>query len=182
MNARPSPVKQPDSTPHTNVSFTLGHHKSLVFGSTILQSLHGAMIHPNKQQKICIANCFTSVQAPVPFSMPAGTANQAVRADSLDIFGSTSLTGGKPAAQPVPVLASTPAPAVIASPVKGAAVGNSPNSPAQQKEPYVADGASTPDDGNSPEGIVTRLHQHRLKRAKKSRSVTNDTMLMPGIS
>ena len=121
------------------------------------------------------------MQAPVPFSLPAGTTDQAVRADSLDIFGSKSLTGGKPAAQPAPVPASTPVPAAIASPVTGAPVGSSPNGQAQHEEPYVADGASTPDDGSSPEGINTRLHQHCLKKENKCMGIINNTILMPGI-
>lgn len=108
-----------------------------------------------------------NMQAPVPFSLPAGTTSQASRADSLDIFGSKSLTGSQPAAQPAPVLVSTqsPASAMSASPVRGAAsamsasMGTSPNSHAQHEEPYVADGAPTPDDGSSPEGIITCLHQ-----------------------
>lgn len=97
------------------------------------------------------------MQAPVLATNPT---SQTVRADSLpDIFGATSLTGGKPAPRPAPVFASiqdpAAAPAVVASPAKGAAVGGGPNSHAQNQEQYVAaDGASTPEDGSSPEGIV----------------------------
>ena len=36
-------------------------------------------------------------------------------------------------------------------------MGTVPNSHAQHEERYVADGASTPDDGSSPEGIITCL-------------------------
>lgn len=101
------------------------------------------------------------VQAPVPFGLLAGTAN---RADSLpDIFGSTSLMGGKPAGQSAPgfELTSTPAfsptaaPAAVASPDKSAVLNSSPDSFAGHEEPYIPAAGSSADEGSSPEGTVT---------------------------
>ena len=114
------------------------------------------------------------LQAPLPFALPAGTTSRPVLGDPLpDIFGKTSFMGGRPAAQPaaIPPPVSVPAgpisplspvsspattvPTVVASP-KGAVVNGT--SPAPSEEAYTEDdGASTADEGGSPEGTMQRL-------------------------
>lgn len=73
-------------------------------------------------------------------------------AQPTPVFVSASIPAAHPAVD------SAPSPAVVASPVKGAAVSSSPSS--QREEPYIsADGASTTDEGegSSPEGDITCL-------------------------
>lgn len=102
------------------------------------------------------------MQAPVPFDTPVGTN----RADSLpDIFGSTSMMGGKPAGQPArqpaPAFEPSPtpaaAPAAVASPDKGVVLNGSPNGYAGS-EAY----ASSADEGSSPEGTITFWHDKTI--------------------
>lgn len=45
-NARLSPVQQPGPIPHTNVSTIPGCHPTNIFGSVLLQCLHGTMTYP----------------------------------------------------------------------------------------------------------------------------------------
>lgn len=102
------------------------------------------------------------MKAPMPFDMPAGTN----RADSLpDIFGATSMMGGKPAGQPAPAFEPSPtpaaAPAAVASPDKGLVLNGSPNGYAGSEEVY----GSSADEGSSPE-VNTRTDS-KMKILKK---------------
>lgn len=120
---------------------------------------------------------FPPVNAPAPFGLPAETAN---RADSLpDIFGSTSLMGGKPGGQPAPgfALTSTPAfspaaaPAADASPDKGVVLNSSPNRYDGHEESYIpAASGSSADEGSSPEAKAsTGSKMKSLKRRISSK-------------